>query len=447
VYLRRLQVPKKRSHGDGGLYPIRGGKLWRATLAYGKDPETGKAKVWSATSKTQRGARSKLDAAKAEVAEYGVPLDRSTTVSEWASRWLESIILNEVDPATYSVYATATRKRILPLIGSRTVSSLQTSDVYDILNAARAQGLSEATVRKAYATLSRMLEDARKQRLCAHNVVHDVTAPKPAKSQRGAFTALQAEAIIRAALALPDHTGSQQLFKLLAGPRQGENIGALIDEYDPVTHIFTLEWKLEEVPKMHGCKKTDDGWECGKKRGAACPQAKWRVKPGFEMRPLEGRFCLTRPKSGEARYIPIVPPLAAEIEAHLKDTKDLPNPHGLIWRNPDGSPISPAQEAQQWRNVLYTAGIITENQLKPGGTNVTGHWARHTTITVLASLGIDFQIIGEIVGHSSAEVTQIYRHAQAAERMGAMEALANVWKDALPSAKEIESAATRSDRT
>lgn len=150
-------MPKRRSHGDGGLYPIRGGKLWRATLVYGKDPETGKPKVWSATSRTQRGARDKLDEAKAEIAEHGVPLDRSTTVSEWANRWLETIIFNEVDPATYSVYSTATRKRIIPAIGSRTVSSLQTSDVYDIMNAARAQGLSEATVKKTYATLSRML--------------------------------------------------------------------------------------------------------------------------------------------------------------------------------------------------------------------------------------------------------------------------------------------------
>lgn len=433
-------MPKRRSHGDGGLYPIRGGKLWRATLVYGKDPETGKPKVWSATSRTQRGARDKLDEAKAEIAEHGVPLDRSTTVSEWANRWLETIIFNEVDPATYSVYSTATRKRIIPAIGSRTVSSLQTSDVYDIMNAARAQGLSEATVKKTYATLSRMLGDARKQRLCSRNIVQDVTAPRQGKSRRGAFTALQAEAIIRAALALPDHAGSQQLFKLLAGPRQGENTGAQIGSYDPVTRIYTLEWKLEEVPKMHGCRKTDAGWECGKKRAAACPQAKWRVKPGFEMQHLEGRFCLTRPKSDEARYIPIVAPLAAEIEAHLKATQGQPNPHGLIWHNPDGSPISPAQESQQWRDVLYAAGIITKDQLKPGGTDVTGHWARHTTITVLASLGVDFQIIGEIVGHSSAEVTQIYRHAQAVERMGAMEALADVWSDALPSPKAVGAA-------
>ena len=108
------------------------------------------------------------------------------------------------------------------------------------------------------------------------------------------------------------------------------------------------------------------------------------------------------------------------------------NPHGLIWRNADGSPISAKQDAQDWRDLLHAAGIIGADELAPGGTRLTGHWARHTTVTVLASLGVDFQLIGEIVGHSSAEVTRIYRHAQGTERMAAMEKLGAAFALALP---------------
>lgn len=51
-------------------------------------------------------------------------------------------------------------------------------------------------------------------------------------------------------------------------------------------------------------------------------------------------------------------------------------------------------------------------------------------MTILASLGVDFQIIGEIVGHSSAQVTAIYRHTHATEKRAKMEAIGGVWVDA-----------------
>jgi integrase len=44
-------------------------------------------------------------------------------------------------------------------------------------------------------------------------------------------------------------------------------------------------------------------------------------------------------------------------------------------------------------------------------------------VTLLAAQGVDFQLIREIVGHSSDAMVEHYRHADNAERLKAMETI------------------------
>lgn len=54
---------------------------------------------------------------------------------------------------------------------------------------------------------------------------------------------------------------------------------------------------------------------------------------------------------------------------------------------------------------------------------VVGHMTRHSVVTLLASQGVDFQLIKEIVGHSNDATLMHYRHADHSERERAMETL------------------------
>ena len=190
--------------------------------------------------------------------------------------------------------------------------------------------------------------------------------------------------------------------------------------------VYRVAWKLEEIPREHGC-----GGGCGHARPAACPQARWRIPDGYDGRHLEGRYWLTRPKSNTGRLVPLVPQLVEALRRHLELSAGLPNPHGLIWHKPDGSPIGKADDGDAWRSLLLDAGVISEAKNHAGGTTLTGHVARHTAITVLAEMGVDFQLIGEIVGHSSEQVTRIYRHARESEKQAAMATLGAAWGAAL----------------
>lgn len=435
-------MPKKRDHGQGGLYQItrrrtlkdgtvREYTLWRGVVDLGVGPD-GKRDQPTVHAKTQREAKKKLEDLMVEIRDTGAPADKQTTIAQWAPRWLEEIAKPNVDPKTYRNYRTAVTRRIVPLLGRKKVHAVTPGDVRSLRKfVVEDQGLSTTTAREAHIAMNLLLTAAVTERLIRRNPADGVKAPKAAASTRGAIPTDQALDILRTAALMPNAAGARWWFKLLGGQRQGEILGATIEDLDLDLGYYRVSWKLEALTREHGCDLVDGAPSCGKKKGAYCPLARWEDPDGFEKRQLTGAWHLTRPKSKTGRIVPLIPQLVEAMRRHLEATAHQPNPHGLIWHMPDGSPIAPRDDGQQWRDLLQAAGVITAEQNKPKGTELTGHIARHTAITALASLGVDTQLIGEIVGHSSAKVTEIYRHADHAEKRAAAAKLGTAWADAL----------------
>lgn len=422
-------MPKKRSHGDGGLYYLKSRKLWRGVIDDGFHPD-GRRKQRAVTGRTQAIARAKLDALRKEIDAYGAPLDKAVTVEAWAEHWLRTVCEPAMKPAALAGYESAVRKWILPTLRKKRVAALKPSDVRAVTQSVTAAGRAVASAQKVHAVLSSMLEAARMDGVCAKNVAQDVTPPGRGESTRGALDTDVALRVLQTALGRPD--GSRWWFAILTGMRQGERLGATIDSADLVTHNFTVQWSLTEVRFRHGC-----GGSCGKKRAGACPERKLMTGPGLIHRQLDGRLCIVRPKSGNVRTFPLIPALEGVLTEYLSaDTR--PNPHGLIWRNDDGSPITPEQDQAEWRSILLEAGVITVEQAlppreRPEGTpdTPTTHFARHTTATVLMELGVDAKVIGEIVGHVDVRTTRGYQHVSSTEARRALEALGDHFSGAL----------------
>lgn len=415
-------MPKKRSHGDGALYYIKSRQLWRGVIDLEPDPNSGKRRQKYVHAVSQAACRKKLLTLQKEIDEHGVPLDRNTTVATWTQAWLHDHKKPYVDPQTYSVYASAVKKWINPTIGHKKVAVIRPADIRRVHVTMREAGRATGTIHVIHNVMKMLFEQGRIEGLCAKNVVLDVQAPPNSQENRDAIPLPDAARILE--VAAEQDLGSFWWFKLLGGQRQSELLGATLDSLDLNAGIYEVNWSLESVPREHGCgDPIGDEWPCGKFRGFACPDARRRIPHGFVFREIDDRWCLTRPKSATGRTVPLIPQLRAMTGEYLARHAAEPNPHGLIWRKPDGAPIYPKEDAQEWRNLLHQAGLITKDQLGPSQSPITGHWARHTTVTLLASLGVDFQIIGEIVGHSSAEVTRIYRHASTKEKATAMERL------------------------
>lgn len=419
-------MPKKRSPGMGALYEIKSRKLWRGVLDNGFRPDGSRDQLY-VHARTQKEARDKLDALKAEIKKYGAPLDKAITVAEWSQRWLETVCRPKLKPQPMKAYESVVRRWIVPTIGNKRMALVKPSDIRSVYVAIRKAGRSSSTALKAHIILGPMFEDARRDGLIAKNVVADVDAPHAAVSRRGALPTADAIKVLAVASERPD--GTRWWVALLGGVREGERLGATLDSLDLERGVFTVQWSLTEAKFEHGCEGT-----CGLKRAGSCPQRRLRMADGLEYRQLDGRLCLVRPKSGKVRTFPLIPQLVEALKRYLAATMDRPNPHGLIWRNLDGSPITSAQDNQEWRNVLYAAGLITAEQVKPPKDRTEGtpeipttHWARHTTATALMELGVDAKVIGEIVGHQSEEITRRYQHPTSRDAIEAMDKLGRHW--------------------
>ena len=400
-----------------------------ASIPVGYD-DKGRRKNKVVSSKSQRTAREKLNKLKKELAEHGAIIDNQITVNTWADRWLREVCEPNMKPKALQGYESAVRHWILPKVGHRKVAALTPSDVRTVINAITDAGRAVSSARKVHAVFSSMMESARRDNLCARNPVMDVKPPSKGEGERGALSTPVALRILEVAAGRPD--GTRWWYALLAGMRQGERLGATIDSIDLNFHEFTVQWSLSEVRFRHGCDGT-----CGKARAGSCPDRKHMIGAGVSFKPLEGRLCLVRPKSGKPRTFPLIPALEEATKRYLEEDKR-PNPHGLIWRNDDGSPITPEQDSAEWRSILLEAGVITPDQAlepkrRPEGTPdvPTTHWARHTTATVLMELGVTPQVIGEIVGHASIQTTRGYTHVSSEQARTALEALGEHFSAAL----------------
>jgi site-specific recombinase XerD len=417
-------MPKKRNHGDGAFYYSKSKKVWRGVVDDGVKPD-GTRKQAEVSAKNKEVARAKFEALKVRIREGRTNADVNTTVSEWGTRWLAEVCLPTMQPNGLKSYEGHVRKWIVPTMPNKRVNDVTAADIRAVLARMTKEKIASGTQRKAYTVMSRMFEDARLEKLCQRNPVRDVKAPKVVAQERGSLTTEQVWAVLDAADGHPH--GTLWWVALFSGLRQAERAGAQIADLDAVKMEYRVTSTLVLIGSEHGCKKLDDGWECGYKIGGACPQRRYKLPTGFVGRQLHGRVWLGPPKSGKPRNVPLFAKLVERLTAYIESRQHIPNPYGLIWRNDDGNPFLPAQEEQMWRDILYAAGIITAEQLTPGSDIPTGHWARHTTATVLMELGVDPKIIGEIVGHGSERTTRGYQHVSSAVSHEAMGRLSQHW--------------------
>lgn len=378
-----------------------------------------------------------------ERARFGVASNSSVTLGTYAEQWLERRE-RDADPKTFANYRTTVRKHLLPYHRQKlaNLTSVACDRIVNGLRITKKVDGKEQRVkaslslrRQVHTTLNQICKAAVSDRILPTNPMVGVPIPKDKDisladsrkneaNERTAFTVDEARRILKAANDLGVRDGAREWFRLCTGMRPGEILGASVQDLElgrmngvPYGE-YTVNWKLEELQKEHGCGDPDRRgvYPCGFRRGASCPRWRWCVPDGFDMIELEGRWCLTPPKSKRGRKVPIIPVLAQTLEAYLEATGDMPNPYGLLFRHDDGTPIGPAEDLESFRRLLESAGV-------PNAERRSRHETRHTVVTILMSMGVDYGLVEEIVGHSSRLMVEHYRHAGLRERLTAMETM------------------------
>ncbi|NEG55397.1 tyrosine-type recombinase/integrase [Bifidobacterium platyrrhinorum] len=430
------------------------------------------------TASSYRACESKITAALREKREWGMGLDRSTTLGEYMDQWLD-LKQRDIKPNSYDSYKSIVNVHLAKYRKVKLADVTPSAAKRMLRNMRNLDGTEPSANRKlnAYNVLRQIFDSAVADRLIPTSPISsdlrprteaklaDVKtlpihrkAPKPLPSEadsdktdhrsgeqhRKAFTADEVRAMLR--LSAEDvFTGTRFWWKLLTGMRQSEILGVTLDDLDlyrdrSLEHIdgpevwtgtYTMNWKLEKLNKRHGCGEPNRQgvYPCGYKRPSSCPDAIWVVPDGYDMIPLRNSFALTPPKSQRGSIKPIIPQLGAAVHRYLEATKDIPNPYNLLFRTREGYPIDMRKDALAFRDLVRRAGI-------PDPDSRYGHECRRSVATFLFDEGVDPGIIKRLVGHSSIEMSDYYRDVPTSTLLESMERVGDKldlkqieWKD------------------
>jgi integrase len=415
--VRAKKESKRRAPGEGGLFK-RGDGMWTAVIDV---PTTdGRRRQKRVYSKDYNTAVDKLRKLRADIDKGILPATTTTTVGRWITHWLETIKRPHVRPNTYDFYEEAVRLHIVPHIGKRRLDRLTAEHVRGMLRAIK----TSRNKQRAYQTLNLALKDAIVEGMLARNVCEAVRKPEHLAAERGAFTFDDAKKVIRAGIDLEesrDETSPEPRLAtrwaaaFLTGARKAELLGLTWDRVDLEHGLFDFAWQLQQLKKVHGCPVKDDKPTCGRQRPSYCPQAHWDFEDGFEYRECYKSLVWSRPKTKKGtRIVPIVAPLLEMLKRHAGHGG--PNPRNLVWHFPDGRPLSPTDDHERWTEVLKLAEVP----------HVELHAARHTTATMLQSMGVDEDTRMAIMGQSSAAAQRMYVHVDQAQSRAALDKIANL---------------------
>lgn len=352
-------MAKKRSNGEGSIYPVNG--KWAAAISLGRGPD-GKLKRKTVYGKTQREVREKLQALQAELLAGRLVNPERMTVGEYLDTWLKDVVVHTVRPTTHESYARYVRLHITPTLGKLQLSKLQPMHLQHLYSELLSAGKSKRTVQYLNAILHRALKHAVRQRLIISNPADAVDAPRPDRKEMKVFTSGQLEQLVKAMAG--DRLAPLYYLAIATGCRRGELIALRWSDVDWARPAISINRTAEEV---------------------------------------SGGIIWTEPKTARSRRsVPLPAKAAALLKAHkarqaeekLRLGKEYED-QGLVFARPDGRPLSPSHVSKHFTSILRKAGLP----------HIRLHDLRHTHATLLLAAGIHPKIVSERLGHSTITLT------------------------------------------
>ncbi|ANA86408.1 integrase [Gordonia phage OneUp] len=427
---------ERRRYGQGSTYYREERDVWVASKRVGYD-NRGKPIRLSAQGKTEAKAIAKLDK-KIRDFRLGKQTSKSKgTVGEYLDRWLSDVIADDVRPTTLHSYDSSVRNQIKPTIGTKKLAKLTPEDVRQMRRDIEAMYTEKARADPRYAetgpkrsryaqvVLSKALADAVREEIIDRNVADTIYVKKPPATdkEQPALNAEQAKRLLRVALEKKDRWATRWAVALLTGVRQGETLGLTWDRVNFERKEILFDKQLQVLQNRHGCGTgSGKSWPCGMKVARACPHREYVIQPQYrnQVRILEeGKRSLaltpTKTKMSK-RALPMSEPLEKILRAHKLSTMNESNPHNLVFHYEDGRPVYPRDDYDNWLAALDAADLE----------RIKLHSTRHSTASIMSDMGIDRQVIMQILGHTNLNTTARYAAVGDTFRREAMESLSNL---------------------
>ena len=287
-----------------------------------------------------------------------------TTLRQAAEVWLAGAEAGEVrtrsgqpyKPATLRGYRQALEDRVLPLLGSRKLSAVTTSDLQLIVDQWLGEGQSASTIRNAIKPLQAIYRRARSRDGLAVNPTRDLELPAPRPKEVEIVSVKVATGLLDA---VPVDDRALWATALYAGLRYGE--------------LRALRWGAVDL--VRGTIHVRESWD-----------------------PKEG---VIAPKTRTSQRATPIPGVLRDLLLDHRMRRVEPADDALVF-GVGGQPFHAASLYRRADAAWNAAGLPDRLRL---------HQARHTYASFMIAAGVNAKALSAFMGHSSIKVTfDLYGH-------------------------------------
>lgn len=293
------------------------------------------------------------------------------TVETFLLDWLRYRVQPRVRERTYHNYQETVSKHILPTLGQIKLQQLNAMHIQKLYDGKRQQ-LSPRSIHHIHTILRRALDDAIQLHHLWQNVCHDVVVPRQPKGHlvAKALTIEQARQLLTAAE--DDELEALYVLAITTGMRQGKLLALTWNDLDFTTAKLQIRRSL--------CRAQQNGTIAS------------------ELKTVSSRRCIQM----TACALDALQRHASQQLQTAREHEAGWNKEGWIFCNTRGKPLHVADLIRRsFRPLLEKAGLPP----------MRFHDLRHTTATLLLSMGTHPKIVQELLGHSTIMVTlEIYSH-------------------------------------
>lgn len=370
---------RRRSPGEGSVYPTKDGR-WRGAVTWtNPDGSQGRRFVSGAT---QGEARAKVDDLRHKLRIGTVPAaGPTTTVADYLGEWLERDRMR-VRPSTWLSHERHVRLYLIPLLGRISLERLAPSDVEHALTHLLRQGrpptadergagvashppVDPRTANHVRATLRTALSDAVREGLVVRNAARDARPPYVPHKEIAYLGAADARKLIEGTRDL-DY-GPIYAVAVTTGLRLGELLALRWHDVTPTTLAV---------------------------RGAMSAQ-------------IEGGYALGDTKTAKSRRtIPL--PATAREALEVQRTRQTAHQAaaGRAWQDRLGLVFT--DEAGQALTPRRVSGRFHDDVRRLDIPPVRFHDLRHSAATLMLAEGVPLVVVSEWLGHSSVATTAAF---------------------------------------
>lgn len=369
-------MTERRSTGEGTVRKLADGTWWGQTsLGYDVSyDDHGRPLARRRIRRSVRGrSRAEVVRKLAELRAQGKGQRGAAgrTVATFLEDWLERSQLR-VRPSTWERYADIVRTHLSPTLGHLRLEQLTPDHVQRLCIEIHKRGRAPRTIVKVRAVLRTALNDAKRDRLVAHNAADHVDLPRVESSAVPAMTPADAASVLAAVV---EHRIAPMVELALAtGLRQGELLG--------------LGWQDLDLDKG-------------------------RVTVRRALQRVNGRRTLVEPKTRKSRRtLPLTAAAVDTMRAHrqrqveerLRATR-WHDEDDLVFTTATGESVDAKELTHTFQRLLEAAGLP----------RMRWHDLRHGTASLLIAQGVDLRVVMEILGHSTITLTaNTYAHVSEA---------------------------------